>query len=306
MRKVFSYFENFVFRSFNFWDRATPLEYWCVMPVIWAAIIFTFVGDAKEFWEFLLRREVPPLNPLYYDSILLFGLTAVPRLSLTVRRFHDSGRRGKWANLPLISLVSGLVLMMGIGSTVLSSSFASGGLGTGGEVVTLMAIGAALVLGDTGNVWPAAFASAAVLNAIGWDAIWGMLSEVMARTESVEMGTAASQFGQSLKEQPLMGGQLLIAMIGTVATPFVAAFMHLFFMLLPSDRDYNSYGESSVTPVTGAPKRKTSENSLAAYACLFEKTPEEQARLKEAQKAELKALYRSRVLGQPDTPDFPV
>lgn len=297
MKNVIGYFENFAFRYFNLWDRASRAEFWVVMPVIWALILLALFWDVQEFWQFLLRREVPPLNPLYYESIVLFVITAMPRLSLTVRRLHDSGRSGKWATLPVTSLVSGLVLLIGLGGALLSSGMSS----LNDDQIQVIGIGfvfAALVAGQMETFWQGAFATAALLNGVGWDTIWAVFAEAVDNAKSPEVGQAVAALRDGINENRWEGGQLMIAMISMVATPFVAAFMYLFFMLLPSDDNTNAFGESGMAPITGpARKKKPSNDLLAGYACLFERTPEEKEAHRAAQQAEVKALYRSRVLG---------
>jgi uncharacterized membrane protein YhaH (DUF805 family) len=130
MKTFLSYFEKFAFRYFNFWDRASRGEYWCVMPVIWGLIIFAFLGDLREIWGFLSLRQVPPLTPLYYESIMLFALTFIPRLSLTMRRLHDSGRSGKWAFLPFVATKSSIYLVLGMSTAMVTSNMS--GLSGGG------------------------------------------------------------------------------------------------------------------------------------------------------------------------------
>lgn len=294
MQQVFSAFEKFAFRGINFWDRATRLEYWAVMPVIWGLIIWAFVVDAREIWEYLLRREIPPLNPLFYESIVLFFLTLVPRFSLTVRRLHDSGRSGKWATLPVSALISGIILMFGLSTFLITAT------DTGFQMLSIGIILGALVAGAADTFWEAAFGTAAALNAVGWDALWAGVAESWSsapRLEAEEAKAVAGNVAQGLKESPIEGGSLLIAMIGTVATPFVCVALHLFFMLLPSDPEGNGYGESSVPSAASFRKGPTSHNPMEGYGHLFEKTPEEQAYLKQKQKEELKVLYRERVLG---------
>ena len=298
MRQILSAFETFGFEGFNLWDRATRLEYWAVMPVIWALILWALVIDAREIWTYLLQREIPPLNPLFYESFVLFFLTLIPRFALTVRRLHDSGRSGKWATLPVTAVFSGITLTVGLGATMLTSSTINGN-SAALEAVSIGLIFAALIAGSVDSFWEALFATAAAVNAIGWQAIWAAVSDLVSATPAVDVNATAGRIGQGLQQDPYVSGASLLAIIATVATPFVAAFMHLFFMLRPSDRDSNAYGDSSVAPVTGFKKGPTSHNPMEGYAHLFEKTPEEEAMLKEQQKAELKALYRQRVLGEP-------
>lgn len=127
--RILSAFESFAFKFLDFDGRATRLEYWCVIPLVWLFICLLLPGDATEVWRHLLRREVPPLSPFHYGSLGLFLFTFVPRLSLTVRRLHDAGRSGKWAKLPFTAVSLGLVLSVGVLTAIPMSD--PSGLGPG-------------------------------------------------------------------------------------------------------------------------------------------------------------------------------
>lgn len=297
MRAFFQYFENFFFRAFNFSGRASPLEFWCVMPLIWIVILALLPGDAAEFWSSLLARQVPPLNPLYYDSILVFVLTIVPRLSLTVRRLHDSGKSGKWAKLPFIAIFSSITLALGIGSALLTSSVA------GNEAVLGLAVLAALVMGSAESAWDGIFAAAIAANSLGWDVIWATLSDMTGGMPKPQLAQGVGDLAQSVKSDPGIGIPAILVTMLMVCTPVVSALLHLMFMLAPTKYEEDGFG-GMLDP---APMRKTGGSSapgikrrdpLQSYACLFERSPEQEAALKVRQKQELKDLYRTRVLGQ--------
>jgi len=287
MKKILSYFENFAFKALKFDDRASPLEYWCVMPVIWLLIIAMIPGDARTFWNFLLVREVPPLNPFYYESFMLFVVTLIPRLSLTVRRLHDSGKSGKWAKLPYISIISGIYLTFGLLTTMATMG---GGLGNS---MTVFAIGMSIVMGNAESAWSAIFASAAVLNAMGWDAIIAILSELSGPAQNIDIQQGLQAAGRGAKTEP----SLMIVMLIMVAMPFVTAMLHLFFMLSPTKPD-NGLGSSAPMSFSSLrQKGETSENPFAGYKYLYERSPEQDAAHKAAAKNEIKSLYQQRVLG---------
>lgn len=297
VRTVFQYFENFFFRAFNFSGRATPLEYWCVMPLIWIAIFALLPGDAAEFWSFLLVQQVPPLNPLYYDSILIFVLTIIPRLSLTVRRLHDSGKSGKWAKLPFIAIFSGITLALGISSALLTSSVA------GNEAVLGFAVLGAIVMGSAESAWDGIFAAATAANAMGWDVIWATLSDMTGSMPKPQLGEGAGNLAQSVKSDPGIGIPAILVMTLMVCTPVVSALLHLMFMLAPTKQEADSLGgllDPAPMRKTGGPSASGNKrhDPLQSYACLFERNPEQVAALKVKQKQELKDLYRTRVLGQ--------
>lgn len=292
MKKFFSFFENFAFKAMKFDDRASPLEYWCVMPVIWLLILVMVPGDAHAFWGFLLAREVPPLNPFYYESLMLFIITFIPRLSLTVRRLHDSGKSGKWAKLPFVAVSSGLVLILGLGSAILTSN-------VGGDAGAMAAVGMGMAFGgvDSDSIWNSIFAVAAILNAIGWDAIWALFAEMQANVPAPDVAGGISNIAKEMQKEPALTSTMLLVMVVMIATPFVAIMLHFFFMISPSELDENSFGP-------GKRKHKTlvegpkSANPFAGYKYLYERSPEQEAQLRINQKEEIRSLYQTRVLAK--------
>lgn len=293
MIKFISLFENFAFKAMKFDDRASPLEYWCVMPVIWLLIIALAPSDAREFWNFLLARQVPPLNPFYYESLMLFLITFIPRLSLTVRRLHDSGKSGKWAKLPFVVVSSGLVLTVGLGSAILTSNMGSGGV----DDMAAIGMGVAFGAASDDSIWSSIFTVAAILNAIGWDAIWGLFAEMQANVPAPDVAGGFSSIAKDMQKDPALTTGMLLVMVIMIATPFVAIMLHFFFMISPSELDENSFG-------AGKRKHKTlvegpkSANPFAGYKYLYARSPEQEAQLRASQKQEIRSLYQSRVLAQ--------
>jgi uncharacterized membrane protein YhaH (DUF805 family) len=289
MKEVGAAFENFAFKAFDFNGRATRLEYWLIMPLLWGFIIFLFVGDVKEFWDFLLQRRVPPMNPLYWDSIVVFFLTLIPRMSLTVRRLHDSGKSGKWVKLPFTTVVTSFWLVLGLGIALLTLN------GPGQEIgimVLLMGVFGSSLLGSADiSVWSALFSAAAAANAIGWDAIWEIMSNLMPAQADIDINRGVSNAAQS-DPAMLMIGALIVSL------PFITGFLHLFFMISPTlpDHALDRHG-----PISGASLRRqgdVSDNPFAGYKYLYPKSEEQEAAHKAAAKEEIRSLYQQRVLGQ--------
>jgi uncharacterized membrane protein YhaH (DUF805 family) len=290
MGKFFSYFENFAFKAFKFDDRATPLEYWAVMPVIWLLILAMVPGDARAFWGFLLAREIPPLNPFYYESLMLFAVTFIPRLALTVRRLHDSGKSWKWAKLPFISFFSSIYLILGL-LTVMAEM--GGGGGSLSRNYSMIAVFKSMFSGNADSAWNAIFSSAAVLNAMGWDAVIAILAEISKPVAKIDIQTTLNAAQHSMKSDP----SLIILAVVMISAPFVTALLHLFFMVLPTRQDD---GLESAAPMSFSSLRKkgeTSANPFEGYKYLYEKSPEQEAAHKMRAKQEIRSLYQQRVLG---------
>ena len=299
MKKISSAFENFAFKAFDFSGRATLLEYWMVMPLLWVFIIFLAHGDIMEIWATLLERKVPSLNPLYWDSLVVFALTMIPRFSLTVRRLHDSGKRGRWATLPVTALFYGFMLILGLMSALATSSVVGNEQAFSGMMAfgAIFAAGIAIILGTSESAWTGAFDLVAAANAMGWDVIIAFLAELTAPAQHINLSEGLSNIATDNQRDPsgIIGGLSILMVF--VALPFVAAFLHVFFMISPTKPDHDL---ESALPISGASLRKigkTSGNPFEGYKYLTSKTPAQVAADKIAAKEEIKSLYRQRVLG---------
>ncbi len=81
-------FESFIFRAFNITGRATRAEYWWVFL---AQFLIYCVSISMDIWSVYVHGfdEIGFSGMMTPWLLLLF---AVPTLTLTMRRFHDSGR----------------------------------------------------------------------------------------------------------------------------------------------------------------------------------------------------------------------
>ena len=268
------------------------------MPLVWALILFLTWGDLVEMWGMLLQRDVPPINPLYWDGLVVFLITIIPRMSLTVRRLHDSGKSGKWLKLPFITVTSGFFLVLGIFSAMVTSNFAGGAVS---EEFSIMVLLTALAFSTMENAWDAIFGTVAVLNAMGWESIIALLSEWSTPAQPIDVSRGLNNVSNSLQNAPMEGGSILVVAILMIATPFVTAFLHIFFMISPTKPDHDL---DSSAPIAGASLRQKgeiSDNPFAGYKYLYDKSPEQEAAHKAAAKQEIKSLYQQRVLGQQQT-----
>lgn len=298
MPSIANCFENFAFKAFTFDDTATPKEYWLVMPVIWAMILFLFALDARDIWSALAVREKVSLNPLSYASVMFFVITLVPRFSLTVRRLHDSGKRGKWAMLPVTCVVSGFWLVVGLCAALVASG--AGGSGSAGSAgLAALSLFAILTFSAIDSLWEVAFAVVAGIEAIGFNALWAALSEIFAASSGPKVQIDASQITDRVAAQPFESVSIIIWVVGAVCTPFVAAFLHLYFMICPTIPDkYDSYSTGGGALTTLRKQGETSHNPFEGYKYLYDLTPEQEAAKKARAAQEIKDLYRQRVLGQ--------
>jgi len=81
---------------------------------------FTGRASRKEFWMFYLILYVLGFLTFTVSDVMasilpyaIFALAmAVPILSITTRRLHDTNRSGWWQLLPLVPLVGAIVLLV--------------------------------------------------------------------------------------------------------------------------------------------------------------------------------------------------
>lgn len=100
---------------FNFKGRATRAEFWWFTLFVMVAGLGLLALDAMTLMPIVLAEDYQALASLgffdlYYPVFAL--LTAIPYLSLSVRRLHDVGVSGFWWLLNFIPLVGGLVLLV--------------------------------------------------------------------------------------------------------------------------------------------------------------------------------------------------
>lgn len=298
MKDILSYFENFAFRAFQFQKRATPLEYWAVIPVIWVIILWALMSDIKEVHGFLLQRTIPPMNPLYYESVLLFLVTLIPRMSLNMRRLHDRNKTGFWVILPAISMIAAIVLFNGLSGAMMNSSLT--GLANSPDSPTNILHPLALYVASPDAFWNEMFSIAIAFEKAGSEALWNLLAEIYAHAGAVDVRRYTSNVTREIEGNT--GHTIGFAFVagGLVFTPLVTWFLHAMMTLMPSYPHDNLYGPAKMGALDYKRKVDGKHNPMAGYAHLYEKTDEEKAQRREANAAEVKALYRARVLGQTD------
>ena len=93
---------------FNFRGRATKAEFWYFLLFWFLAYVVVALIDEAALAPVIDLRELPGSDLLpfaYIDpqvgllTLLYRPLTAVPTLSVTVRRLHDAGKSGWYSDL---------------------------------------------------------------------------------------------------------------------------------------------------------------------------------------------------------------
>lgn len=282
--------ENFFFKFFHFDGRASRAEFWWVMPTIWAFILFIFWLDLNSVWEQLRSRETPSLNPLTYTWLQIYLFTLLPRLSLSARRLHDSGKSAFWLILPYVAVYGGLMVALGLATTRMTA-----GDDTSMAYLSVF-LGAVFLFSDSSGAgmelfWETVFVIAQhtepqdIVRLVFW---------VLSDTSSI-MPEIANGLAQNVTN-PSHGFEIQLAFrtILLLAIPPFAMFGYLYLMLFPSENGRNRFGEP---PSKSGPSMKN-RRAYAGYANLRVRTPEEMQRQQTARQQEVKALYRERVLNQ--------
>lgn len=280
--------ERFIFRGFNFFGEAKRFEYWLILPLVWLAILVLAWFDIRQVYAMLLAREIPSLNPLNYSAPLLWMVTLIPRYAVTVRRLNDAGRSPKWALLPLKATVASVVITIGLASVLLTSG---GGAAEGavGLIVVFSLFGG-------GFDWETAFAAAQIFSVMDFGVFFQALS-------FLDLGQLSQTAAANVGADPARAGGALAVLTLIVLSPVMFMVIFLIMMMAPSRAEPFGarYDFSSVNDT----KEKRS-NAFAGYATLArfedEKRDPALAAARRAQgKDEVRSLYRSRVLGEPET-----
>ncbi|MBE1285732.1 MAG: DUF805 domain-containing protein [Rhodobacteraceae bacterium] len=286
MRTFFSAFENFFFRYFQIDGRATRSEFWCVMPIVWLSILAFFVLDVMSFWDKLLNREPPSLNPLSYSWVILFLITLIPRFTLTIRRLQDSGRSGKWVTLPYTALFLSLMTALGMASAHPQLQMVLAGLA--------VAISMIPSVEDPNTLWLFAYEFADAARYVNWHTA---LSALMDHLEPVNFQAGAQNLQNGFSSDPVDTAMAMVALGILLFGPLIAISTYLVFMLMPSSHGENGHGgQTRNDPIRQ--RNADGSNPFAGYAALIERTAEEERVMALRRKAEVKALYRERILKQ--------
>ncbi|EAE6307041.1 DUF805 domain-containing protein [Listeria monocytogenes] len=101
--------------AFNFDERATREEYWFVFfwNIIIAGAIFIIyiLFGVDRYAGYTVGINSTGLFLLVIAGIYSF-IAFIPGLSLSIRRLHDSGKRGFWVLISFIPYVGSLVLFI--------------------------------------------------------------------------------------------------------------------------------------------------------------------------------------------------
>lgn len=84
---------------FNFSGRATRSEFWWFFLILSVVALFTVAMDALSIYTLVTTEgeaAVYGLSPFDLLTVWVSLLTAIPYLSLSIRRLHDAGFSGFW------------------------------------------------------------------------------------------------------------------------------------------------------------------------------------------------------------------
>lgn len=287
--------ENFIFRGFSPFGRASRSEYWIAFPLIWAVMLFLLWLDMGLVIDQLANREKPSLNPLSYSFFIVFILTLFPRVTLTMRRLQDSGFSPKWAFAPysLIPLFIGLCVIAAISAFIQLPATITP---DADPVATMTAAAVAVsLLSSKELIWEVFFALGMLLQHVNlFDLLLDGIAMLSIPDPSQTTGFTPITDTDSASEAA-QTRLAFFALYGFV--PLLTCSLWLIGILSPSQIGENGYGMAPKAG-PGTRKNKSGHNPYAAYALLAgekkERTETDVAR----DKAEVHALYKQRVLGQ--------
>ncbi|RYG90437.1 DUF805 domain-containing protein [Loktanella sp. IMCC34160] len=284
-------FENFLFRGFNFWDRAKRSEYWWILPLLWIGIFAMLYLDLGDIWEKLQNYEKPSLNPLHYGSGLLFFVTLIPRYALTVRRLNDAGRSPKWALLPLKATIVAIWAVLGILSAALTA-----GIGSMSEMDGLAFALGIMSLTDGDSFWPAMFALAQSVDG-------STVLDILRGVDWPSPAAIAGNISGTMAADPTMATAGMLIIGGLIFGPPIMMMIFVLFMVAPSKLNASDYTRGQAAFLDQQPRKARPEKSsaYAAYAILDKVHNQPSAEAAVARKAEVQSLYQSRVLRRPQT-----
>lgn len=98
------YFDTML-RYFEFGGRSSRTQYW-----LFQLVYLVLLGGAV-YADFVLTGVLPSRESVEFWTLFVLIVHAVPQLTVTVRRLHDSGRSGWWFWISCVPLVGGLVLL---------------------------------------------------------------------------------------------------------------------------------------------------------------------------------------------------
>jgi uncharacterized membrane protein YhaH (DUF805 family) len=105
---IASFFKNYA----NFKGRARRSEYWwaqLAIGVITMIVAAVSIQTVEVYVEGVGNVPTVTYGPLFWIWVLAIF---VPALALTVRRLHDTGRKGTYYFMSLIPVVGGILLLI--------------------------------------------------------------------------------------------------------------------------------------------------------------------------------------------------
>jgi uncharacterized membrane protein YhaH (DUF805 family) len=232
MKDLLESYGNFVLRAFDFQGRSTPIEYWAVLPLIWGFILYALMADITAVWTLLLARQIPTLNPLAYTSFLIFILTFIPRLSLSIRRWHDTSRTLIWLFFPTLVLISALVLLSALTGSMMNSSLT--GVSDGPDELSNILYPIMLLIAAPTVFWQEMYTISQAFYSLGNDAVWVLLAEIYAHGSMIDVRRDIANVTTEIEGNFGHAFGLIAVSVGLILTPILAVLVHMLMMVLPS------------------------------------------------------------------------
>jgi len=234
------YFLKFITRVFDFKGRSSRPEYWSVMPVLWVVMLIALWGDILKIEQVLLQRQIPSLNPFHYTSILIFFVTLVPRLSLNIRRLHDSGRSCIFVIVPVFVMFSVLALVSGMTGAMMNSSLT--GISDGPDDPANVIYPIRLYLSSPPLYWAEVFEIAKVFDATGITTISNLVEEILAQNGRVDIRRENTDLSIGIFGSFTHTFAMILIYAVLLLTPVSSMLTHMVFGVIGSNPKANRYG----------------------------------------------------------------
>lgn len=114
MKKAFNYWWKAIFeKAIDFKSRSNRYEYWSFTLITWVVqVILSNIAALANGVTLSLGSSMMMQASLLIPLVIIGLLFAVPELSVSVRRLHDTGRSGWWFFINCVPVIGNLIFVI--------------------------------------------------------------------------------------------------------------------------------------------------------------------------------------------------
>lgn len=114
MKKAFNYWWKAIFeKAIDFKSRSNRYEYWSFTLITWVVqVILSNMAALANGVTLSLGSSMMMQASLLIPLVIIGLLFAVPELSVSVRRLHDTGRSGWWFFINCVPVIGNLIFVI--------------------------------------------------------------------------------------------------------------------------------------------------------------------------------------------------